>query len=195
MQYRISVRNASQTLTSWNYFGRNLFNGCPVVSKFHTKHGSDTAVLCAQFEQQKRVLRTNDISRGLGFRWVSGRYPLLQSDKTDHSSDIRFKMKPWKSVLPTIAHFNSLGRGRFEWNLDKQFASQFSYWYDCFVKGTNLSEIWSEIHTFSLKKMYLTMSSGKWRPFCLGLNVLMVCRCIDAKPSPEPITNGHSGIN
>ena len=38
--------------------------------------------------------------------------------------------------------------------------------------GTNLSEIWSEIHTFSLKKMYLKMSSGKWHPFCLGLNVL-----------------------
>ena len=31
--------------------------------------------------------------------------------------------------------------------------------------GTNLSEILSEIHTFSLKKMHLKMS-GKWRPFC-----------------------------
>ena len=29
-----------------------------------------------------------------------------------------------------------------------------------------------EIHTFSLKKIHLKMSSGKWRPFCLGLNVL-----------------------
>ena len=38
--------------------------------------------------------------------------------------------------------------------------------------GTNLSEILSEIYTFSLKKMHLKMSSGKWRPFCLGLNVL-----------------------
>ena len=36
--------------------------------------------------------------------------------------------------------------------------------------GTNLSEILSEIHTFSLKEMHLKMSSGKWRPFCLGLN-------------------------
>ena len=26
--------------------------------------------------------------------------------------------------------------------------------------------------TFSFKKMYLKMSSGKWRPSCLGLNVL-----------------------
>ena len=38
--------------------------------------------------------------------------------------------------------------------------------------GTNFSEIWSEIHTFSFKKMHLKLSSAKWRPFCLGLNVL-----------------------
>ena len=38
--------------------------------------------------------------------------------------------------------------------------------------GTNFSEIWIEIYTFSLKKMHLNMSSGKWWPFCLGLNVL-----------------------
>ena len=38
--------------------------------------------------------------------------------------------------------------------------------------GTNFNEILSEIHTFSFKKMCLKMSSGKCRPFCLGLNVL-----------------------
>ena len=38
--------------------------------------------------------------------------------------------------------------------------------------GTNFSEILIEIHTFSFKKIHLKMSSGKWRPFCLGLNVL-----------------------
>ena len=37
--------------------------------------------------------------------------------------------------------------------------------------GTNFSEILSEIHAFSLKKMHLKMSYAKWRPFCLGLNV------------------------
>ena len=40
--------------------------------------------------------------------------------------------------------------------------------------GTNFNEILSEIHTFSFKKMHLNMSSGKWRPICLGLNVLRV---------------------
>ena len=39
--------------------------------------------------------------------------------------------------------------------------------------GTNFSEILIEIRPFSFKKMHLKMSSGKWRPFCLGLNVLI----------------------
>ena len=38
---------------------------------------------------------------------------------------------------------------------------------------TNFSEILSEIHAFSFKKMHFKMSSAKWRPFCLGLNVLI----------------------
>ena len=40
--------------------------------------------------------------------------------------------------------------------------------------GTNFSEILIGIQTFSFKKMHLKMSSAKWRPFCLGLNVLKV---------------------
>ena len=39
--------------------------------------------------------------------------------------------------------------------------------------GTNFGEILIYIDTFSFKKMHLKMSSAKWRPFCLGLNVLM----------------------
>ena len=46
--------------------------------------------------------------------------------------------------------------------------------------GTNFSEILIEIRPFSFKKMHLKMSSGKWRPFCLGLNVLMTLRHYDA---------------
>ena len=40
-------------------------------------------------------------------------------------------------------------------------------------QGTNFSEILFGILTFSFKKMCLKMSSAKWRPFCLGLNVLI----------------------
>ena len=39
--------------------------------------------------------------------------------------------------------------------------------------GTNFSENLIEILTFSLTKMRLNVSSAKWRPFCLGLNVLI----------------------
>ena len=39
--------------------------------------------------------------------------------------------------------------------------------------GTNFSEILIECHSFSVKKTHMKMSSGKWRPSCLGLNVLM----------------------
>ena len=38
--------------------------------------------------------------------------------------------------------------------------------------GTNFNEISIKIHIFFCKKIHLKMSSGKWRPFCLGLNVL-----------------------
>ena len=38
--------------------------------------------------------------------------------------------------------------------------------------GTNFSENLIGIQTFSFKKMHLKISSAKWRPFCLGLNVL-----------------------
>ena len=40
--------------------------------------------------------------------------------------------------------------------------------------GTNFIEILISIQTFSFKKMLLKMSSAKWRPFCLGLNVLII---------------------
>ena len=38
--------------------------------------------------------------------------------------------------------------------------------------GTNFSDILSKVYTFLFTKMYLKMSSGKWQPFCLELNVL-----------------------
>ena len=38
--------------------------------------------------------------------------------------------------------------------------------------GINFRETSIEIHTFSFKKIHLKLSSGKWWPFCLCLNVL-----------------------
>ena len=44
--------------------------------------------------------------------------------------------------------------------------------------GTNFSEILIEIHKFPFKKMHLKTLSGKWQPFCLGLNVLKIIQHI-----------------
>ena len=41
--------------------------------------------------------------------------------------------------------------------------------------GTNFSEILIGIQTIPFTKMHLKMSTGKWRPFCPGLNVLKQC--------------------
>ena len=43
--------------------------------------------------------------------------------------------------------------------------------------GINFSEILMEIQTFSFKKLRLKMSSAKWRPSCLGLNLLTPSPC------------------
>ena len=48
--------------------------------------------------------------------------------------------------------------------------------------GTKFSEILIEIHTFSLKKMHLNMSSRKWWPFC-DLNVLNALAPIKLLPT------------
>ena len=42
------------------------------------------------------------------------------------------------------------------------------------TQGTNVNEILIEIHTFPFRKIHFKMSSGKWWPFCLGLNVFDV---------------------
>ena len=42
--------------------------------------------------------------------------------------------------------------------------------------GTNFSEIFINIHTFSFKKIHLKMASGKWRPFCLNVIIPLQIR-------------------
>ena len=55
--------------------------------------------------------------------------------------------------------------------------------------GTNFSEMLFGIRTFSFKKMHFKMSSGKWRPFCLGLNELiqgLQCCCLTPSVMKQP---------
>ena len=58
--------------------------------------------------------------------------------------------------------------------------------------GANFSEILIEIYSFSFKKLHLKISSAKWRPCCLGLNVLSV-ECLTLYPPPS-CTILHSSI-
>ena len=55
--------------------------------------------------------------------------------------------------------------------------------------GTNFSEIWSAIHTFSFKKMLLKMASAKWRLFRLGLNELNSWQILESYMVPLHSSN------
>ena len=84
------------------------------------------------------------------------------------------------SKLTIIASDNGLSPGRRQaiiWNNDGILSIG--------LLGTKFSEILIEILTFSFKKMRLKVSSAKWRPFCLGLNVLSN----DFPPVQKQITN------
>ena len=73
------------------------------------------------------------------------------------------------SKLTIIGSDNGLSPGRRQaiiWTNDGILLIR-TFW-------TNFSEIVSEIHTFSFKKIHFKMSSGKWQPSCLGLNVLKI---------------------
>ena len=72
------------------------------------------------------------------------------------------------STLTTIGSDNGLSPG---WHQAIIWTNAGILWIG--PLGTNFSEILIKIYTFSFKKMHLKMSSGKWRPFCLSLNVLM----------------------
>ena len=71
------------------------------------------------------------------------------------------------SKLTTIGSDNGLSPGRRQAIIWSNVRILLNW-----TLGTNFSKILSEIDTFSFKQMRLKMSSGKWRPYCLGLNVL-----------------------
>ena len=67
--------------------------------------------------------------------------------------------------------------------------------------GTNFSEILIRIRTFSFKEMHLKMWLVKWRPFCLGLNVLIVAwwfhqwNCVNIGAGNGLSPSQHQAIN
>ena len=51
-KYRISILN-----TSYNHilFAHNIFDSCPIVVKFRTKHDSDIPMFCVKFQNDWTV--------------------------------------------------------------------------------------------------------------------------------------------
>ena len=102
--------------------------------------------------------------------------PVLPSHPPLRYCDIESILTRWGRV--THICVTKLGHHWFSWWLVTWQGSQVSIWTKAGILlirtlGTNFSEISLEIHTFTFKKMHLKMSSGTWRPFCLGLNVLL----------------------
>ena len=88
------------------------------------------------------------------------------------------------SKLTIIGSYNGLAPGR----------RQTIIWTNAGIlligpMGTNFSETLIRIQKFSFKKMHLKMSSGKWRPSCLGLNVLKAWG--RASRAQRPLTTGR----
>ena len=106
-------------------------------------------------------------AHGLIWYWVSVVILLIVGDPCYH-------LTYWGRVthlcvckLTSVATVNGLSHGR----------RQTIIWNNAGILlirplGTNFSEFLIEIQTFSFKKIRLKMSSAKWRPFCLGFNVL-----------------------
>ena len=59
----------------------------------------------------------------------------------------------------------------------RHYLNQCWYITNLTLRSKLLIEILIEILTFSFTKMHLKMSPGKWRPFCLGLNLLRRSTC------------------
>ena len=104
-------------------FPHNLFSSNPIVLKFSTEHGSNTAVLCAKFQkfrQLKMLLWTNEISRDLNLRCVSHWYPILHSPpgvwyrvfclstKTPYVQNVQCRKIPNHFILSTNAKLHNM---------------------------------------------------------------------------------------
>ena len=82
-------------------------------------------------------------------------------------------------VVTDRFHCTSIGQvGRCEWH-GLAWTTPSHYLKQCWnivnwPLGNKLQWTFDQAHTFSFKKMHLKLSSVKWRPFCLGPNVLNI---------------------
>ena len=95
-------------------------------------------------------------------RFIKGNY-YFHIGKHDESCDNWFQISIYSSDM-----FNQNGQPEpIRWDFaPPKDASNFWCW-----TAFNFCEIWIEIEIFSFRKMHLKMTSAKWCPFCLGLNM------------------------
>ena len=113
-------------------------------------------------------------------RWcqISERYDNLNSNPAD--SRLNDILSNWDHVTHVCVSKLTIIGSDNGWLLSRRRAI---IWINSGILLTrpltiNFSEILIEIHIFSPKKMHLKWSSAKWRPFCLGLDVLQMVRVI-----------------
>ena len=92
-----------------------------------------------------------------GYRWcdfsVSPSYSLTHWGRVIKPDHHLFRQ--WLGAWPATSHYLNQCWDFVNWTLRNK-----------------LSEYLIKLYTFEFKKMHFKMSSGKWRPFCLSLNVL-----------------------
>ena len=150
-------------------FVQNIHLNCQTVLAICTKHSSDTAPL------KLNILRLSFASSDTAVFCVKSQtYLKTKRYVMGKRESVRFASTHWGRVthlrvskLTSIASDNGMSPGR----------RQAIIWTNAGILligplQTNFGEILSELHTFSFKKMRMKISSGKWRQFCLRLNVL-----------------------
>ena len=166
------------TRPQWITTVRPKLNGCYCHSDFQTHclarkfvYGNENfAEICSWPSNWLYIKKVKELSRQQAITWTNVGQDLLHHD----ASLGQHVLTHWDRVthicvrnLTIIGSDNGLSPGR----------RQAITWTNVGILligplGTNFSEMLIEIHTFSFKKIHLKMSSGKWRPFCLALNVL-----------------------
>ena len=160
----------------------STYNGSESTHKYLERHGSvistvatDALVLKHQAisthnTDQASIVLNQFHTNALPLQWTAPQIKFTFWKKWPH------RLTPWGRVkyifignLTIIGSDNGLLPGRHQaiiWTNARILLTR--------SLRTNFSEIVIITHICSSMKIYLKMSSGKWRPFCLGLNELRV---------------------
>ena len=115
------------------------------------------------------------LNKKYNFRWFKTPVTLMWYVKKSKPSGI-INWGPVTNIC--VSNINIIGSD----NGLSTCRSQAIFWTNAdilltWLLGTNFSEILSKFITFSSEKMHFKKSSGKWRPFCFGLNVILDLVC------------------